>query len=217
MRILKNQRGSALVLVTLLTLILAALAIVALRNVARTTQQAGVFATRHQAQMSSGAAAAVVSRRIGDKAGNVYERMNAKLLGEAGSDTGVLGGELLGADTDTVMGARLDTVRRGAYTVFVGDDFSALLPVSGGMPRLMGTSTEPSFEDQRQSDFRAIVRDPIEAQPAEGFSENWCFKKVLIATESTIGDMDDNWESSNRFARARKGVDALIGPIECGY
>lgn len=216
MRILKNQRGSALVLVTLLTLILAALAIVALRNVARSTQQAGVFATRHQAQMASGATANVVSRRVGDKAANVYARMEAKVQGEdeAEGERGLIGGEFLGSGA---MGSRLDAIRRGPYTVFAGEDFEAFLPTYGGNSRLMGTSTAPSFEDQRPSSFRAIVRDPVDAQPSEGFSENWCFKKVQIASESTVGEQDDDWVGANRFGRSRKGIDALIGPIECGY
>lgn len=219
----KHKKGSALILVTLLTLIMAALAIVALRNVARSTQQAAVFTARQQAQMTSGAGSAVIARRVGDKASNVYNRMRSNIYGQqsntVGSDSyddiGLVGGEAVGAASAS---NRLDAIRAGAYTVFSGDDFSGFLPVSGGQVRLMAPATgAPSFEDQRDTDFRVIIRDPIEAQPAEGFSEKWCFKKVTLATEASVGDLDENWQAANTFARSRSAMDGLIGPIECGY
>ncbi len=221
----RSKKGSALVLVTLLTLIMAALAIVALRNVARSTQQAAVYTTRQQAHMVSSAGTTVVARRVGDKANNVYNRMQANLYGAGTStdsggtafnDTGLLSGQATGA---TAVGNRLDTIRSGAYATFSGKEFSGLQKNNAGTLRLMGPggTASPSFEDQRQTDFRVIVRDPIEAQPAEGFSEDWCFKKVTIATEASVGDVDDDWQSANNFARSRNALDGMIGPIKCGY
>lgn len=221
----KSKKGSALVLVTLLTLIMAALSIVALRNIARSTQQAAVYTSRQQAQMTSAAGSVVIARRVGDKANNVYNRMKQNLYGEGTStdgggtsysDQGLLAGQAVGA---AAMDSRMDKIRAGAFAMFSGDEFSGMQKNNAGALRLMspGGTTAPSFEDQRSTDFRVIVRDPIEAQPAEGFSDKWCFKKVTIATEATVGDLDDDWQSANNFARSRNALDGMIGPVECGY
>lgn len=61
-----NQRGSALVLVTLLTLVLAALAIIALRNTARSVQQTATYQTRGQAGEMAASTGRLASKRVGD-------------------------------------------------------------------------------------------------------------------------------------------------------
>ena len=187
-RVMRNERGSALVLVTLVSLVLAALAIVALRNIARSVHQTAVYQTRLQSLNTSASAMGLVSRRTGDKASLVYNRMKQGMYSNStvggNTDSGVLGGS-------ATESARLNTVLAGNWVIYDGHDFDHMYetPTGNGETGLFTDGTEKSFEHRRgkETHFRAIIRDPIESSAATGFSSNYCFKKVTMVAEATVG------------------------------
>lgn len=210
------ERGSALIIVILVTLMLSALAIVAMRDVARTAQQSSVFHTRNQAQNTSSAAVDLYSIRAGDKASGIVTAIKSRALGESGGSSGIYGGSASAAD-------RLATATAGGYLLLQDDELDAFLPESQA---LTSRSTEQtglftdsalgkrSFEDERSARFEVIVRDLVDGIPAPGYSDRYTFKKAFIATESRVGTINDDFEGINNVAYSRHGKEVLLGPIE---
>lgn len=214
---LQNERGSALVLVTLLTLILAAIAIVALRNTARGVQQTATFQTRIQSGESTASVARVASKRIGDQAPKYWRRMTAKLTGEdADNDLGRIGA----AGSGGTMQDRQDAILIGPHDELSAADFKSMFKGYGGTETgLFSDGTTVSFEAQKQTNIRFVIRDPIESNAASGFGmgQAFCFKKVSMYAESMVsaGVPDDDWTGPSNTAQVRGGLEGLIGPIEC--
>ena len=214
---MQNQRGSALVLVTLLTLVLAALAIIALRNTARSVQQTATYQTRGQAGEMATSTGRLASKRVGDQAPKFWRRMTATMYGQ--SDDGDLG--VLGTSGQTgTASQRLDTILLGPYATLTGDDFKEMFNGYGGTETgLFSDGTTPSFESRsgKESEVRFVIRDPIESNAAIGFGVNqaFCFKKVSMDAAAAVGDQDDDWTGANNIAQVRTGIEGLIGPIEC--
>ncbi len=220
MRHPKSNQGSALVLVILLTLILSAFAIVALRNVSRSVQQTAVFRTRTQAQATSSSAVNLFAHRAGDKAASIVKAIKSQsLTEEAGGTQGVFGGS---AD----MAERLATATQGGY-LRVDDDFlqnfipqSQIVTTAGKEQTGLFTNAANSnrtFEFNRSARFDVMVRDLVDGIPAPGYSGRYCFKKAFIATDARVGERDDDWSGANNVAYARHGKEVLLGPIECGF
>ncbi|MEZ4459576.1 MAG: hypothetical protein R3E66_07560 [bacterium] len=138
-----NQRGSALVLVTLLTLVLAALAIIALRNTARSVQQTATYQTRGQAGEMAASTGRLASKRVGDQAPKFWRRMNAAMYGQ--SDDGDLG--VLGTSGQVGNAAqRLDTILLGPYAILSGADFKEMFNgYAGGETGLFSDGATPEF------------------------------------------------------------------------
>lgn len=216
----KTQRGSALVLVMLLTLVMAALAIVALRNTARSVQQTATYQTRGQAGEMATSTGRLASKRVGDQAPKYWNRMNAALYGQADyseDDLGVLGAK--GAGTGD-MNDRVNAVTIGPHAELTQEDFQSIFNgYTGGETGLFSDGTIASFESQtgKESEIRFVIRDPIESNAASGFGLNqaFCFKKVSMYAEARVGTVDDDWTGSNNIAQVRTGIEGLIGPIEC--
>ena len=79
------------------------------------------------------------------------------------------------------------------------------------------SSTNPSFEQGESTHrFALVFRDPIDGIPVPGYSDDFCFKKVTIATEAEVGQTDPEWNNSNMIARSQSGQEVLLGPIHCG-
>jgi Tfp pilus assembly protein PilX len=215
----RSDRGSALILVILLTLILSAFAIVALRNVSRSVQQTALFQTRAQAQSTSSSAVNLYTQRAGDKASTIVYAIKSQSLSAAGGQQGVYGGSANAAE-------RLATATAGGH-LRVDDDFLVnLIPqataVTSNGKEQTGLFTNSAgsrrtFEDSRSSKFEVIVRDLVDGIPAPGYSGRYCFKKALIASDARVGERDDDWSSANNVAYARHGKEVLLGPIECGF
>lgn len=222
---LQNERGSALVLVTLLTLILAAIAIIALRNTARGVQQTATFQTRIQAGESAASVTRVASKRVGDQAPKFWRQMTAKLIGrDAENDLGRLGAH--GGNTGATLQGRQDAILLGPHVILDKIDLQAMFKgyVGGSTAEtgLYSDGTTASFEAQKTSDLRFVIRDPIESNAASGFGlgQAFCFKKVSMYAESTVyvpppSGPVDAWTGPNNIAQVRGGLEGLIGPIEC--
>ena len=90
---LRQRRGSALILVVLLTLMLAAVSIVALRDIARTTSATATYRTRTQAQLTSDAATRVFANYAGTNATPLMEVAHHSLFGEDDELVGMFAGE----------------------------------------------------------------------------------------------------------------------------
>lgn len=204
-----NKRGSVLVLVTLLTLILASFAIVALRSVSRTVQSSAIYTTRHLATESSNSANRVTGRFVGDRYAGVWREMQAPLYGESSDgDSMVLGGS-------SDVSSRMDRLMRGPYAKFDNDDLEEFL---GGNSNLFGDSATPSFENRLNVEYSSIIRDPYDFPPPPGESAtgNTCSKKISIFTEATVGDLDVDWNAANNFGRTRLGLEGVISNVDCG-
>ena len=225
---LHNERGSTLVLVVLLSLVLSASAIVALRDVARTTQAAGVYRTRAQAQLTSDSANRLFGDWVGLKAATLIDAAYKGTYGEESAGDDLFGG---GSAVGTAVSAserRRRAAIIGAQLRFNYDDFwddcgGGCTPLidDPGIAGETGLFTladgESSFETRRQAVWRVKLRDLADGFPAIGYSGEFCFKKALVAAEARVGEVDADWGRSNNVAQSRHGTDAMIGPIKCGY
>jgi hypothetical protein len=207
---LGREQGSALILTMLILLVLTAVGMVALKDVARTVQQSGVYRVRTQSETFTEAVSEFVSKRAGDNAEGYWNKMETELQGN------LRGGTI--SDQDAASD-------RGAFMVLTQTDAS-----SGDLSVLGSSGTETglfyedaqgkaSFEqspNEDTHDFRVILRDPMDGIPVPGYSSEFCFKKVTIATESTVGQADPEWNKANMVANSQSGGEVLIGPIDCG-
>lgn len=226
---LGQGRGSALILTVLLTLILSAMAIVAMRDVARSVHQSGVFRTRLQADLMSESALQVYAKRSGDKANSVLSALRKGTAGMSDDGTtGIYGQDMrnVGSGAATLKDQRIAQATEGGHveisstTKGVREDFmTGTTGSESGLFLKPGDTTGAihSFETQRDSEWRVIIRDPTDGIPAPGFSNRYCFKKVLIASDATVGVNDGDWNTVNNIANRRHAFDALLGPVECGY
>jgi len=208
MKKLNQERGSVLVLVTLLTLILASFSIVALRSVSRTVQSSATYTTRHLSGETSYSANRVTSRFVGERYPGVWREMQAPLLGESGADKSVLAGS-------SNMDDRMNVLMRGPYMTLNEGQMSTFL---AGGTALFGDSATTSFEDRLTVGYRSVIRDPYDFPPPPGESAtgNTCSKKLGIFTEATVGDLDVNWNAANNFGRSRVGIEGVIANVDCG-
>ena len=109
-----NERGSTLILGVLLSLILSASAIVALRDVARTTQAAAVFRTRSQAQLTSDAADRLFGDWAGNKAATLLDGLERSMTGDDTGQLATFGG------SDLVQGGADLAARRDQMAIAGG-------------------------------------------------------------------------------------------------
>lgn len=233
-----QTRGSALILVVLLTLILAATSIVALRDVARATRGSAVYRTRAQAQLTSDGATRTYSDWLGTHAPTVLEGMRQGLKGKMndGSNdfTGVFAGrhegaiDLDGNGTFSKRERERSLAIRGPVLTYTDDELgkpcgagcTPMLVNSGeaasddetGLFRIV--NGEKTFESRRKSQFRVVARDIVNGPPAPWYDQDTCLKKALIAADARVGQVDPNWERSNNVASARHGIEAFIGPVQ---
>lgn len=236
----RGERGSALILVVLLTLILAAMSIIAMRDVARTTSATSIFRTRMQAQATSDAAVQVVTDYLGNNAWSLVGGAKATLEGNEGGEVGRFGGADdtgidLDGDSNLTIGERRRTaVVRGAILEYDQTDLTedcpdgdadgnpdcpALIneegPTESGLFR--NDTSQSTFETRRTAAWRVVARDFVDGFPAIGYGGDYCFKKALVASEARIGVVDQTWKGSNNVGNSRHGMDAMLGPFECGY
>jgi hypothetical protein len=233
-----SPRGSALILVVLLTLILAATSIVALRDVARSTRGSAVYRTRAQAQLTSDAASRTYADWLGRYAGTIMKGLKNSERGEETDGNGdswvnVFGGRADGGiDIDDSGGdptfdeRKRSLAVRGPVVVFTDDQLgecascTPLLVNSGASAGddetgLFRTDdTETTFESRRTSEFRVVTRDIVDGPPAPWYGDGTCFKKALIAADARVGQVDPDWSKANNVAAARHGIEAFIGPVE---
>ena len=221
----ENERGSTLILVVLLTLILSASAIVALRNVARSTQGSAVFRTRAQAQMLSDSADRLFSDWVGNKASTLVDAMQKANYGEDDvSGTADVFGAGDNVDGQTMAEKRLGMAILGGELEFSQEDLTTgatplitpnVDPDESGLFQV--APADKTFESRRKAKWRVKIRDMTDGMPAVGYSGSFCFKKALVAAEAQVGVTDPDWSRSNNVAQSRHGLDVMIGPIECGY
>lgn len=218
----RSERGSALILVMMILLVLSAVGMVALRDVSRTVQQAGAYRVQSQARTFSDSAAQYATKRAGDDAKSFWQMMTSSHV----NDLSELG-----------SGDRMGTARLGAYAKLTqrpGDsttketDFPELHTTTDetGLFYNDANSAAVSFETKenqaaaddsvKNTSFTVVLRDPIDGIPAPGYSSNYCFKKVTVASRARVGKIDPEWEGSNMIAEERTVSEALIGPVECG-
>lgn len=208
MRTPSQKRGSVLVLVTLLTLVLASFAIVALRSVSRTVQASASYTTRHQSQETSSSANRMASRYVGERYAGVWREMQVPMA---------INGKLGGTADLTI---RKDTIMRGPYLYMTADRFDDFLAVgvSSTKTGLFADNSVDSFEQRKTATYNVIVRDPYDFPPPPGESAvgNTCSKKIAIFSEATVGELDTDWTAANNVGRMRIGLEGIIANVDCG-
>lgn len=230
---MNNRRGSALILVVLLTLVLAAMSIVALRDIARTTSATAVFRTRTQAQMASGAVVQIFGNYAGNYAPAMFQAGEATLYGDESGTLDTFGGnidegiDLNGNSTIELSEKRSTLAARGPVLVFdhrvltsdCDGECPQMIPNPGGSETglFRNNTTDTTFESQRTTEWRVVARDFTDGYPAVGYGEGFCFKKATIASEARVGEVDQSWKRSNNVGFARHGMDGMLGPVSCGY
>lgn len=213
MRTPSQKRGSVLVLVTLLTLVLASFAIVALRSVSRTVQASASYTTRQQSHETSSSANRMASRYVGERYAGVWREMQVPMSNKVGTDSGVLGGT-------TDLNTRKKIILRGPHLYLTADRFEDFLglSVTDTKTGLFADATTESFEQRKKATYNVIVRDPYDFPPPPGESAvgNTCSKKLGIFSEATVGEADTDWKAANNVGRMRIGLEGIIANVDCG-
>lgn len=236
-----SKRGSVLVLVTLLTLVLAAFAIVALRSVSRTVQASATYLTRAQAAETADTVNRMSSRYVGERYENVWVHMQAPSSGaecfgpnayadraeclaatgdpdplaQSSDITGLYGGSVDAETTRlvTMLGphAQYDEDR---FSHFLG--FTAAISESGLFTD--GQAAASSFESLKDTSYRMMIRDPYDFPPPMGEQANGtlCSKKLSFYSEALVGINLADWNGPSNTAQSRVGTQGVIGPVECG-
>lgn len=216
-----HSQGAALLVALLLLLAMTAIGIVAIESTVQGMRNAGNYRVRRQAQMSSGGALGYVSNRIGNKAQVYWKNMEAQEREKRG---------LVGQNVGGYM-----VVEPGTY-----DEFKNNVPGETGL--FLSEGGRASHESAYAfSDFRVIVRDPIEGPPS--VADNvFCYKKVLFASSVTYVTRGDKCNTQAECtavgsfcnkptldsegvcvqldapgfsARSSNSAEALIGPVDC--
>ncbi len=228
MRIINNKKGSALLLVLMISLVLSAFGLVAMRDIALGVHQSASFRVRTQASAVSDAAASAFSMRAGNQANAYVYAVKAT----SKRDGGFGGTDPLKYNyTGPASEFQGELASHGGFIVFRNDDLSSsqgLIPnqftgggsqkSESGLFRAPATTTEPSsFEVQNETEFLVVLRDLKDGIPAPGFSEGYCFKKATVASKASVGTLPTVITEPATFAVGTHTNDILIGPIECGY
>lgn len=217
----QNERGSTLILVVLLTLVLSASAIVTLQSVVRTTRAVSTYRTRTQAQLTSNAASRVFADYVGSKGPEYITGLSQSLAGTTGGgDIGVVGAAHAAASTPT-LAERTDAITTGGTFDLTQADLQTEFLPGYGDPRESGlfqlSAGETTFETRRRVNWRVRLRDLTDGFPAVNFGQGFCFKKAVIAAEAQVGSIDGDWSRANNVAVSRHAIDGMIGPYPCGY
>lgn len=208
-----DQGGSALVLVLLILLGLSAIGMVALSDVARSVQESGTFRARTTASTFSDAVSQFMAKRLGDKANTMLSAMKRFQEFDIQKAGGNISSRQQLMDRGAVIEMKQDpgTTNRDFGKIFntLSGDESGLFVDNSGNYR--------SFESREaNTEFRVVIRDPVDGVPVPGYSERYCFKKVTIAAEADVGDISSNWTEPRQVGVGRTVVEGLIGPVECG-
>lgn len=201
-----KPRGAALILAMLVMLVLSGLGLIALYSVTDSVWQSGSYRARAQAQLFSDGVLTFALFRSGDQAPEELRKVSFQTEREF----------KLGDDAE-----RFDSLRRGGYHISTtaGDNstqtnLTALF--ENGFFAPDGTGTK-SFEEAPGSPtaYRYIIRDPMEGPSVEGYSRNFCFKKVSIASQARIGEFSQG-DSRSVVALGSNLAEAWLGPVDCG-
>ncbi|MFW5966801.1 MAG: hypothetical protein ACOCV2_04740 [Persicimonas sp.] len=214
MRVEGHPTGSALILALLIMLVLSAIGMLALHDVAASNKQSGVYRMRTQAQNMADGAAEFVGQESGANADEYWALMQKQHEGQI---------ENLSDQDNMEMDSRMQETVRGSYVRlnqraddgYQGHFADYFLP-SEDETGLLGGSGSRSFESREDySEFGLVLRDPIEGPSVPGYDEKFCFKKVTLATRGHLSQ-EPNGDEMVSMAERRNGVEAYIGPIDCG-
>lgn len=209
----RGPRGSALILVLLVLLALSAIGMVALRDIARSIDQSGLYRVRTTSSMFGDGTAQFWLRRSAGNAGTVWQSMY-----QGDGCRAALAGK--GSMTDREW-ERLRSELGGCavYKSTKADTFGKILNTSTGETGLFidDSGKYRSFESQKQeSQFRILARYPFEGNAPEGFSgDDYCFKMVTFAAEGQLGEFPNNWTEPKQVGRGRAIFKGKIGPVPC--
>jgi hypothetical protein len=205
--LLKRRRGAALVLAMLVMLVLSGLALVALYSVTDSVWQSGSYRARTQAELFSDGVLTFALYRAGEQAPEELNKMSFFSQRELA--------EMDPAD-------RAQALRRGGYHISTtGGDGSTKTNLSevfsdGFFAPDVPTGSK-SLETAPGSPvaYRYIMRDPLDGRTAEGFSRNFCYKKVALASQARVGNFAQT-DARSVVSMGSHLVETLLGPVDCG-
>ncbi|GEM_PF-3005825 len=226
-----NEKGSALLLVLMITLVLSAFGLVAMRDIARGVHQSASFRVRTQAATISDTATSAFSMRAGNQASGYLYAMKATTNRKNGSSTS-FGGNDPSLYNYSGPYFQETLASHGGFIVFRHDELAT--GTSGLLSNPFGATSQQkgesglfrgpaslsdaaSFEVQNKTQFEVILRDIKAGIPAPGFSERYCFKKGVVAARSRVGEVPATLGEPARLAVGIHSNDILLGPVECGY
>lgn len=234
MRHVGKETGSALILVLLISLVLSAFGIVALRDIAVGTQQSASFRTRTQAGMMSDSAVSAMAMRTGNKAEHYLSLVDRGSFGtEGATSTDAIYG-VTGSGSGALGADRQAYATHGGFVVFQHDAFDSggagdLLPGQGGATAAYenesglftsgGHATDGfnSFESRDETSWQVILRNVSAGFPAPGYSNRYCFRRATLGASSQVGQISPTWNEPANVGRGIHAREIFLGPIPCGY
>lgn len=230
-RLRRHQTGSALILVLLISLVLSAFGIVALRDIAIGTHQSAAFRVRTQAGQLSNAASTAFAMRAGNKAEEYLDLVKkssyrtesgASMDGMYGVDTNAGGGLLDQRKAYATHGGFIVFTPELFNTASAGDFFpgrdagGAVQSNETGLfrPNISGIR---SFEARDPTEWEVVMRNVSEGFPAPGYSDRFCFRRATIAANAKVGEHLDNWNEPTNVGLGIHANEVFLGPVPCGY
>lgn len=198
-----DRRGSALIVVLLVLLALTALGMVAMRTVGQSLDRSGTYRLRASADDFSDAAARFFVNDAPRYASSLTQVSQHAMRGQSYSNRNKLaarGGYI-----------RLTQKRSGER------DFSKL-PSGNSESGLLtdGQSSRRSLESMNpDSNFEIIIRNPSHSISMPGYSEDFCFQKVTIASQAQLGDTTGGWDHVSRVGKGRTTAEGFVPLSDC--
>ncbi len=222
-KLANNERGAALIAALMLTLVLSALGFVAVKTTTRSMSQTSNYKIRSQAGVASESALLFTTDRVGQKPSQYWDFMRARAERQQG-----------------VTNSARDDIARGAYMVVTRAQYTgtnnALMTPDGSNETGLFTTSNPthgsmeSANSAQHTEFRVILRDPIEGPPMEGMQQNsgagggtLCHKKIALiseyryntSTRSGLSNTNNTWARASAAGLGRHYQETIIGPVLC--
>ncbi|MFB6352012.1 MAG: hypothetical protein ABEN55_12265 [Bradymonadaceae bacterium] len=207
----RRPRGSALIVVLLVLLVLSALGLMALRTVGNSLDHSGTYRVRATADDFSGAAARYIVNDTPRYAGTLAKTSKDDMSGQSFS-------------------TRKQLASRGGYVHLVQEStdpdgstperaLEELTGVSSNESGLLTDSngTNESFERMNaESKFEIMMRNPSHRISLPGFSDDFCFRKVTVASRSRLGRFDPSWKQPARIGQGTTITEGFVPQTNCG-
>ena len=140
-----------------------------------------------------------------------------------------------------VTNTAIETIERGAYMIitraqYTGTNNALETPTPDSKETGLFTTANPahgsmeSGSSAEHSEFRVILRDPIEGPPMDGMQQNsnpgggtLCHKKIAViseyryntSTRSDLSSTNNTWSRASAAGMGRHYQETIIGPVLC--
>lgn len=201
-----DRRGSALIVVLLVLLALTALGMVAMRTVGNSIDRSGTYRLRTAASaMSDGAARFFIN--AAPKYAGTLNQVNRHSLRGSGLKSDQ---RQRRASRGGIV--RLEQPRTGSRAFELPDKNSE----TGLLTRDKNNTDYRSIEGMNpDSSFEIVVRNPSHAISKPGFSDDFCFRKVTVASRAKLGNFSNSWDGISRVGQGRTVAEGFVPVTNC--